>query len=576
MLQHDENGADGAAPSTNPDGDGGAEDFPEYGFTFTNVDREDLALIPSTWVLLDSQSTVSVFRNACLLTNIRASTNKLKVITNGGTQTSTLVGNVPNFGPVWYNPKSIANILSLAAVRKVCRITMDTAVEAAMIVHKRDGLTMKFKEFSSGLYYYDAAVGSNDNMVNPPVNGYSFVNTVASNKQRFHHREIEGADLARELYQKIGRPSQKHFEHILRNNLIRNCPITVDDAKRALMIYGPDVPALKGKTTKDRSKTQHVPSFHPTLIPAPILKDHSDVTLCVDFFFVQKYAFLHTISRKIKFRTISHVTNRTKPTMLKGVKEALDLYHSRGFTIVDIHADMEFESIRSDIRPTELNVMAMDEHVGEVERSVRTIKERVRSDVHSMPFKRLPKMMIIELVNKALKGLNQFPALDGVSETLSPLTIMMGVPSPDYNNMRIMFGSYAQVFEDNDPTNTNKNRTTGAIALNPTGNAQGGYYFMSLATGRRLSRTQWMELPMPQAVIEAVENRAKAEGQPLIQGGCPLFEWRPNRAFQDGPDEPHEDAEGAVEDSGAINHPVPDEGGGHARALPRDVGVSRS
>ena len=46
--------------------------------------------------------------------------------------------------------------------------------------------------------------------------------------------------------------------------------------------------------------------------------------------------------------------------------------------------------------------------------------------------------------------------------------------------LSIKFGPYAQVFEDNNPTNINKARTTGAIALNPTGNEQGGYLFMSL------------------------------------------------------------------------------------------------
>jgi hypothetical protein len=33
-------------------------------------------------------------------------------------------------------------------------------------------------------------------------------------------------------------------------------------------------------------------------------------------------------------------------------------------------------------------------------------------------------------------------------------------------------------------------RTTGANALRPTGNAQGGYYFYSLDTGRGLNRNR--------------------------------------------------------------------------------------
>jgi hypothetical protein len=49
---------------------------------------------------------------------------------------------------------------------------------------------------------------------------------------------------------------------------------------------------------------------------------------------------------------------------------------------------------------------ARDAHVGEIERSIRTIKERVRADVHDMPYKRLPKMMMIEFVRRAVMILN--------------------------------------------------------------------------------------------------------------------------------------------------------------------------
>jgi hypothetical protein len=113
-------------------------------------------IIPNSRTLLDSQSTVLVFKNRDFLSNIRPSKSTLRVHTNGGIQTSSLKGTVRNFGEVWFNTDSLANILSMAAVRKVCRITMDTSVEAAMIVHRKDGSMMKFKEYKSGLYYYDA------------------------------------------------------------------------------------------------------------------------------------------------------------------------------------------------------------------------------------------------------------------------------------------------------------------------------------------------------------------------------------------------------------------------------------
>ena len=108
---------------------------------------------------------------------------------------------------------------------------MDSEKEAAILVHHTDGSVMKsFSEFNSGLYYYDA-----DKHSNPTVSNYYFTQTVENNKQKmFHHRKIEGAQKAKDLYEKIGRPSEKYFQHILANHLIRNCPETADDAKQAI------------------------------------------------------------------------------------------------------------------------------------------------------------------------------------------------------------------------------------------------------------------------------------------------------------------------------------------------------
>ncbi len=114
-------------------------------------------MINQNWILLDSESTISNFSNKKFLQNIRhcGTQHSLRVHSNGGHQDTHMIGDLPGFGPVWYNPVSLANILSLAAVRKICRVTMDSWKEAAMIVHKHNGDEMKFIESSSGLYYHD-------------------------------------------------------------------------------------------------------------------------------------------------------------------------------------------------------------------------------------------------------------------------------------------------------------------------------------------------------------------------------------------------------------------------------------
>ena len=45
--------------------------------------------------------------------------------------------------------------------------------------------------------------------------------------------------------------------------------------------------------------------------------------------------------------------------------------------------------------------------------------------------------MIIEVVVDVIRKRNQFPAEDGITDEISPLTIVYGEGRPDYNKMRL-------------------------------------------------------------------------------------------------------------------------------------------
>jgi len=144
----------------------------------------------------------------------------------------------------------------------------------------------------------------------------------------FTKRQVYNADLAKELYRKIGRPGEDAFENILRTNKIHNCPITVDDARRAVTIYGPDIPKLKGTTTTG-PPVEHVPDHNAMEVPRSILMHQTLVTLAIDFIHVNKIPFLTTISRNIGWCTIAPVPNRQKSTILKEINRIVTLYRSR-------------------------------------------------------------------------------------------------------------------------------------------------------------------------------------------------------------------------------------------------------
>jgi cobalamin biosynthesis protein CbiD len=92
------------------------------------------------------------------------------------------------------------------------------------------------------------------------------------------------------------------------------------------------------------------------------------------------------------------------------------LYWQRGFRVHECHGDGEFESLRAALANAgaQLNITAEDEHVPSVERYIRTFKERARSVYKMVPFKCMPGMMIVKLVQASNYWLNMLPANDGV------------------------------------------------------------------------------------------------------------------------------------------------------------------
>ena len=120
--------------------------------------------------------------------------------------------------------------------------------------------------------------------------------------------------------------------------------------------------------------------------------------------------------------------------------------------------------------------------------------------------------MLIHLVRNAVFWLNAFPTNDGVSKKYSPRYILTGQQLSYKKHAVIEFGAYVQTHEQH--SNNMEQRTMGAICLGPTGNQQGGHWFMSLSSGERVTRYRWTELPIPKEVIDRVSAIGRRQGMP--------------------------------------------------------------
>ena len=141
-------------------------------------------------------------------------------------------------------------------------------------------------------------------------------------------------------------------------------------------IWGPSVIKMKG------NDTQQQPPRKPSNIvaePREFISAQKSITLSVDFFFINKYVFQMTVSKSVCFTTMSHCSSRAVWHYWNFLKEVLMMYYRRGLRVKMVQGDLEFkpfERLLKELpRVPELDLAAKEEHVGDIKRNTRLLKE---------------------------------------------------------------------------------------------------------------------------------------------------------------------------------------------------------
>ena len=184
-------------------------------------------------------------------------------------------------------------------------------------------------------------------------------------------------------------------------------------------------------------------------IPRVILERHQVVTLTVDVMFVNGVPFLVSASRGLNLITAEYTPSRTAKLLLGGIRRIMDLYSRGGFQVGTVLMDNEFEKLTNLVPIVKINTTAAKEHVPEIERRIRLIKERGRGILNTLPFKKIPRLILIELIYHVVLWLNAFPLKNsGVSANLSPRELVIRHKLDFKQHCRAKFGSYCEVYDE--------------------------------------------------------------------------------------------------------------------------------
>jgi hypothetical protein len=134
-------------------------------------------------------------------------------------------------------------------------------------------------------------------------------------------------------------------------------------------------------------------------VPFEVMRLHGDITLTIDIMFVNKIPFFITKSHDIHFVTVKALPTCQIVTVNKVLQNVIALYKSRGFFIESILAGHEFEAL-CPWHP-KINTAAANKHVPDIKRQIRTVKDSTRSTYQMLPFRHIPRIVLIHLVKNA-------------------------------------------------------------------------------------------------------------------------------------------------------------------------------
>jgi hypothetical protein len=272
-------------------------------------------------ILLDTGSTLkATFMNPNLVTDIQATRTPVSMTTNTGTKKIELEATIPGFGSTWYDPSQIAIIYGFSHMADKHRITYDSDKEDAFVVHSHNGIT-KFERIPDGLYVYRPSREFKEKVASlkrktTPKETTHMITTVKKNSKGYTQQQFNNAKRARRLYHIVGCPTVESFKRILRQNIIKNCPVTSADVNIAERIFGGDIGALKGKSTRNRPEPVKDDLVD---IPPELLEKHQDLTYCMDIMYVNGTPMMTGIDHSIRFRGLVPLTSCTGPELYQAL-----------------------------------------------------------------------------------------------------------------------------------------------------------------------------------------------------------------------------------------------------------------
>jgi hypothetical protein len=440
--------------------------------------------------------------NLTFVSNLREFTPAIEVGVGGKVVHINQMGDSHHFGSVLYSDQLPFTIWSYDKVTDYC--------ECDLIDMKTFRVTLSdhtFMDFNCDKDFNGILTHHSDSSSTASVHSV-YVQSVNNNMVGFTNTELKAAKLVQDFIQQQSYISYKNLVSIIKHGTWLNLPFTLKDVENSMFIYGPSIPALKGKSKKTAQPIIPIEEISRSRLVS------TNVDLLLDFMFINKIPFLIGLGVPVNFAFTYHASGgRGRSSINYLFNSLMSFWKANSFNVARVRMDLE--GGLSPLIPTIQNLgvkveqASPGDHVPQVERLIQTIKGTIRSLQASVPVV-WPKIVLIRAVCVAVRCFNLVPS-SVMPDQEVPYTRVLGL-KPDYRRDSRL--SFLQPCEAMVPISDNSmdQRTQTVFNVGPVdGSRTGAYRMLNPLTGRVIFRSQFTPVPLSSYHVSLLKQMVMRE-----------------------------------------------------------------
>lgn len=421
-------------------------------------------------VEIDSGSAVHLIGDRRLLSNVR-SISPITISGVGGDISVSETGTFGGYGDVLVGTNPRLNLLSLRVLAFTHRVHYDQESES---------YTVTDRSTNQELVYGDVCIGSQQYH-------YARAFDVSPTKLEVKSTKTKIAQDVRAWHNVLGHPSDEVMKAMLRDRTHSNIPFSVRDIDLCSDILGPCIACSQGKATRNKKNNVSNPEV-----------DGIGKHVSIDIMFIKGRPYMVSIDEFSKYALVKTMFDKSA----KAVKEAIDdfrnQYSIHGHRIRLLRSDRESAVSSQEFKEylagaaMATSLTASEGHAVSGERLIRTIKERMRAILCSLPYE-LPDHLYPYLIGHIVACLNLTPHAGTNGD--APVYLFTNT-KPIFSNIpNVSFGDVVAATEpyaSNKPCEQPKAKVGIVLGIDP--NSPKSFFFRPFSDGLVVRRAHYKKV----------------------------------------------------------------------------------